>query len=179
MKVLAVIGSPHKNGPSSTITNEILNGAKAAGHEIKVYNINEMDIKGCQACGYCKENRDDCRLDDDLKPYWKDLSECDVLILSSPNYCSNVTGPMITFMNRHYCLMMPDGHRVKKHKKLIGVFSQGWDNQDGYIEKYKNYLHDFEVRNMELTDILIHTKNMPYDKDSEIMKKAYLIGEQL
>ena len=55
MKVLAVIGSPHKNGPSSTITNEILNGAKAAGHEIKVYNINEMDIKGCQACGYCKE----------------------------------------------------------------------------------------------------------------------------
>lgn len=177
MKIVAVIGSPHKNGPSSLITQEILRGAKDAGHSAVIYRINEMDVKGCQACGFCKANYKDCRLNDDLKPYWNDLHECDVLIVSSPNYCSYVTGPMMTYMNRHYCLIMPDGTTtVKKPKELIGVFSQGQDQVNLYLDHYEEYLRDFEARNMKLKDIIIHTKEMPFDENSEIMHRAYQLG---
>lgn len=179
MKVIAVLGSPHKDGASSTIAKEVLRGAEDAGHEIVIYNINDMNINGCQGCGYCKNNRADCIIDDDLKTYWKDLHECGALIVSSPNYCAQVTGPMITFMNRHHCLMMSDGPRIKPGIKLVGVFSQGYDKQDAYLNNYKWYLHDFEARKMELQDIIIHTSQMPYDSESEIMKKAYNIGKNL
>ncbi|MGN0316036.1 MAG: flavodoxin family protein [Fusicatenibacter sp.] len=179
MKVVAVLGSPKKDGASSTIAKEILRGAEEAGHEVVIYDINDMNMKGCQACGYCKQNRVDCILNDDLMPYWKDLHECGVLVLASPNYCSQVAGPMITFMNRHYCLMMSDGPRIKPGIKLIGVFSQGNQQPDTYLDNYKWYLNDFEARKMQLHELIIHTSAMPYDKESEIIKRAYEIGKAL
>ena len=180
MKVVAVLGSPHEHGPSSTLAKEILRGAADAGHDTVVYNINDMNIKGCQACGYCKDNGADCIIEDDLKPYWKDLHECGALILASPNYCGNVTGPMITFMNRHYCIMMRDGTvTVDPGIKLVGVFSQGNGNKEAYISRYKEYLHDFEARKMELVDIIVHTKREDYTQGSDLCKKAYSIGNAL
>ena len=86
---------------------------------------------------------------------------------------------MITYMNRHYCLMMRDGPRIRPGIKLVGVFSQGQQDQDMYRENYKWYLHDFEERRMVLTDMIIHTSQTPYDRESEIMKKAYQIGNAL
>ena len=33
MKLVAVLGSPHPNGPSSTLSKEVIRGAKEAGWE--------------------------------------------------------------------------------------------------------------------------------------------------
>lgn len=140
MKIVAVLGSPKKDSVSSAIAKEVLRGAEEAGHDIVIYNINDMNIKGCQACGYCKKHHVDCILEDDLSQYWKDLHECGALILASPNYCAQVSGPMITFMNRHYCLMMSDGPRIKPGIKLVGVFSQGNRKQDAVVCVVRIYL---------------------------------------
>ena len=73
MKVLAVIGSPHFDGPGARLTMQAVRGAKDAGHEVTVYRVNEMDIRGCQGCNACKNASIDCVLKDDLAPYWKAL----------------------------------------------------------------------------------------------------------
>ena len=183
MKVVAVLGSPRKDSASSTIAREVLRGAEAAGHEVVIYNLNDMNVKGCQACGYCKKNYADCILNDDLKPYWKDLHEAGALIVSEPNYCSQINGPMITYMNRHYCLVssLPDKAPVRVHPgiKLVGVFSQGYSKADAYLDNYKWFLGDFENRDMVLQDILVHAGDMPYDEGSEIMVRAYELGKSL
>lgn len=183
MKVVAVLGSPHKDGPSSTIAKEVLRGAKDAGHEVVIYNINDMNVKGCQGCGYCKKNYADCKLEDDLKLYWKDLHEAGALIVSGSLYCSQINGPMITYMNRHYCLVssLPDKAPVRVHPgiKLVGVFSQGWDKLDAYTDTYKWFLGDFQNRDMVLQDTIVHAGDMPYDEGSEIMKHAYEVGKAL
>ena len=62
MKVVAVLGSPHADGPSSVIAREVLRGAKDAGHEVVEYVINDMNLRGCQACGTCKAQKVDCIL---------------------------------------------------------------------------------------------------------------------
>ena len=69
MKVVAVFGSPHENGASARIARKVLEGAKAAGHEIVEYHLNVMNLRGCQACGVCKREKVDCIQPDDLKPY--------------------------------------------------------------------------------------------------------------
>ncbi len=183
MKVIGVLGSPHHDGPSNVIAEEVLRGAADAGHEVITYRINEMNIKGCQACGYCKEHWCDCVINDDLKPYWKDLQEAGALVVASPNYCSQICGPMITYMNRHYCLMMiQNGEgvaRIHPGIKLVGVFSQGYDKEDAYLDTYKWFLGDFENRGMITQDLIVHAGKTPYDADSEIMKRAYNTGKNL
>ena len=86
-----------------------------------------MHLRGCQNCRACKKaDLGYCVIQDDLRPYWDDLKDAGALILGAPNYASNVCGPMITYMNRHYCLIGED--LMVRHPldiKLIAIFSQG------------------------------------------------------
>lgn len=180
MQVVAVLGSPHENGFSSTLAREVLRGATDAGHQVVIYEINKMNVKGCQGCRYCKENNVDCIVQDDLKPYWQDLHESGALVVSSPNYASQICGPMVTFMNRHYCLLDRDWKvRVHDGIKLVGVFSQGNRNPETYLAHYNWYLGDFQNRHMVLVDTLIHTGNEPLTPDCELMRRAYNTGKNL
>ena len=179
MKVVAVLGSPHKDGPSTVIAKEVLRGAKDAGHEVVEYFINDMNVKGCQACGTCKSQKVDCILQDDLLPYWKDLHECGALVVAAPNYCSQVCGPMITYMNRHYCLIA-DGVRIHPGIKLVGVFSQGAQERYEAAEKaYDWFLKDFQNRDMVLHSKIVHTGSDNCSPGSEIMLNAYEAGKSL
>lgn len=182
MKVIAVLGSPRRDSRSTALTRRILDGAEAAGHEVVVYDISQMDVQGCQGCRYCKHNGVDCILQDDLLPYWKDLHECGALIVSAPNYCSQVCGPMITYMNRHYCIL--DGQwqtRLTPGKiKLIGVFAQGGpESADGAYAAYDWYLHDFQARKMVLTDKFIIGGDSDLSPDGKLMQRAYAAGLSL
>jgi multimeric flavodoxin WrbA len=180
MKVIAVLGSPHENGFSSTLAREVLRGVAEAGHQVVIYEINKMNVKGCQGCRSCKDNNMDCLVEDDLKPYWKELHECGALLVSSPNYASQVCGPMITFMNRHYCLLDKDWKvRIHPGIKLIGVFSQGNGDPDAYKAQYKWYLGDFQNRAMLLVDTLIHAGNQPLTPDCDLMRRAFQTGRNL
>jgi multimeric flavodoxin WrbA len=180
MKVVGVLGSPRPHGFSSTLAREVLRGAADAGHQVVIYEINKMTVRGCQGCRHCKENDVDCIMQDDLKPYWTDLHESGALLVSSPNYASQVCGPMITFMNRHYCLLDKAWNvRVHPGIKLIGVFSQGNANPETYRAQYNWYLGDFQNRDMALVDTLIHTGRRPLSPECELMRRAYHIGANL
>ena len=181
MKVVCVLGSPHKNGPSTRLAMEAVRGAKDAGHEVVIYPINEMNVMGCQGCGTCKANGIDCILNDDLKPYWKDLHEADALILSAPNYAANVCGPMITYMNRHYCLINKEWKpRIHPGIKVIAVFSQGNGDREMYMDVYDWFVADFENRKMERKDIIVHVRDDgEVTEDHPLAKRAYQDGYTL
>ncbi len=181
MKVIAVLGSPRKESRSSMLAERIVEGAREAGHEVVVYRINEMNVRGCQACRYCKENGVDCILEDDLKPYWKDLHECGALILAAPNYCSQVSGPMITFMNRHYCIMGLNGTTLEPGKiKLVGVFSQGRPEADHSADaSFDWYLGDFLARKMVMTEKFLIGRDSDLSEGGELMARAYALGREL
>lgn len=177
MKVVAVFGSPHPDGPSARIARAVLEGARAAGHEIVEYHLNDMHVRGCQACGCCKRDQVDCILQDDLRPYWQDLHECGALVLAAPNYCSQICGPMITFMNRHYCLITAAGVRLHPGVRLVGVFSQGArERYDAAEQAYDWFLRDFCNRDMVLHAKLVHTGADPLDADSPLLRQARQAG---
>ncbi|MCR4436048.1 MAG: NAD(P)H-dependent oxidoreductase [Clostridiales bacterium] len=55
MKVTGFVGSPNKSGNTAAIVQKVLEGAAGKGAETKIFNLNSMAIKGCQACGQCRE----------------------------------------------------------------------------------------------------------------------------
>lgn len=180
MKVIAVIGSPHAQGPSATLTRAFLRGAEDAGHETVVYSVNDMTFQGCQGCRVCKEQGCDCILADDLQPYWKDLHEAGALVVSAPNYAGQICGPMITFMNRHYCLLDKDWQcRLQPGVKVLGIFSQGNGDPTAYLPQYQWFMHDFQNRDMTLLDILVHTGADSAAPGSPLAEHAYRLGREL
>ena len=180
MKVVVVTGSPHPNGPCNTLCQELITVAKQPRQQAAPYDINALSIRGCQACRTCKEQDVDCILQDGLAPYWKDLHECGALVVSAPNYCSQVCGPMITYMNRHYCLIRGDGKlRIHPGIKLIGIFSQGREDTQAYLPQYEWFLGDFENRKMVRTGLLIHSARGSQEDYDALKKQAYQLGRSL
>jgi len=180
MNIIVVLGSPRKESQGNSLAMEVARGAESKGHSVTVFRVNDMNIRGCQGCRTCKLNNIDCVLDDDLKPYWSRLHTADALIISAPNYAGGVCGPMITYMNRHYCLIDADWKpRVHPGIKLVGVFSQGREDLEGYMPVYRKYLADFENRDMRLVDIIVNSARAPEGEFDKLMARAYEIGRSL
>jgi len=45
MKVLGVVGGARREGNTSRLVEEVLNGAREAGHEIILFRLADMDIR--------------------------------------------------------------------------------------------------------------------------------------
>ncbi|MGN1480892.1 flavodoxin family protein [Porcipelethomonas sp.] len=177
-KLVAVLGSTRSGSVSEAAAEQFIKGAEDAGYEAVIFKVNEMNIKGCMGCGSCRKNGTDCIIQDDMQKYYKELHECSALLVTSPNYYANIAGPMITFMNRHYCMNNPDKtSRLQPGIKLAGIFAQGApENYPDYPEKYDWYLSTFTGKGMELVGKQIIGGDSSRE---DAMKKAYEMGRSL
>ena len=125
MSIIGIVGSPRANGNSETILDAVLSGAKANGKEVKKYNLNKMNIKGCQACMGCKKSGK-CVQKDDLKALLEDMSNAEAVVLSTPLYFSQPTAQFRLFWDRCYSFMAPDfSPFIGAGKKLVTIVTCG------------------------------------------------------
>ena len=150
-KLTVMLGSPRQQSVSTDAAERIMEAANRAGFEVVEYNVNKMDFSGCQGCGMCRANDTDCIVEDDFLEYLDDHKTSDALIITAPNYYSHIAGPMVTFMNRHYCMFDKDRKpRLEKKIKVFGIFSQGAPApNEKYEESYDWYMGIFEKLGME------------------------------
>ena len=131
MKVVGFIGSPRKKGNTTTIVNEVLRGAQEAGAETKVFNLNQLSIRGCQGCYKCQTPEGKCVQKDDMAPLYDEIYCADAIVIGTPIYWFQVTGQTKTFIDRLLAFLylkdgQPGNFRNKlKGKKTVTVFSQG------------------------------------------------------
>ena len=177
-KLIAVNASPHRDGGCSQMLEAVCAGAAEAGYDIVRYELNDMNLRGCQACGVCKREGVDCVLEDDLKPYWAQLHSADALAVAAPNYCSLVNGTFLTYMARHYCLLTPQC-RLHPGVQLIGCFSQGRDDLEIYKDHYDMILRDFENRDMVRHAMLVYSPRLPEEERRRIIEQAREAGRTL
>ncbi len=181
MKITAVLGSPRDESISTRIAMRLIEGARNAGHKVKIYRVHDMEINGCYGCGCCRKYDTDCVIEDDMEEYFKDLRESSALIVTSPNYYSQVAGPMITFMNRHYCLSDKDRKsRLQPGIKLVGIFAQGAPaDYEKYLPNYDWYLSTFLSKDMVLAGRIIAGGDSDLSEDGALLTNAYELGKNL
>ena len=125
MKALGIVGSPRENGNTTVLVSEILSGAAEAGAETQLVNVASLNIRGCQACMYCKSH-EACAVQDDMQSLYPLLHEADVVVIGSPMYFGQMTSQTKTFVDRLYALMGPNfSRRLAQGKRLILAFAQG------------------------------------------------------
>ncbi len=180
-KLVAVLGSSRAQSASKKVAMEIIRGAKENAYEVVIYETFQMELKGCIGCGSCRRNGTDCIIHDGMEDYYNELHHCDALLITSPNYYSQVSGQMITFMNRHYCMTNQDrSSRLQPGIQLIGVFAQGApENYEKYQANYDWYLSLFTAKGMELAGKIVVGGDSDLKENGAIMKKAFSIGKNL
>ena len=104
MKLLAINGSPRKQGNTATLLKKALEGAASKGGETELIHLADLQYRGCISCFNCKrvngKSYGKCSLDDSLTPVLKRIEEADALILGSPIYFGRQTGLISSFMER-------------------------------------------------------------------------------
>lgn len=102
MKVLAINGSARKGGNTAILIEAAFAPLRAAGHDCELVELAKRDIRGCIACGVCREKADmACHgRKDDGNDVIRKMFEADALLLGSPTYFADVTPEIKAIIDR-------------------------------------------------------------------------------
>ncbi len=137
MKILAIVGSPHKTyGSCYQLTSRMLEECEKLGAGTEIILLQKYKINYCIGCGNCLVHGE-CKQKDDVKMIQDKMMEADGIVFASPVYVLHVTGLMKNFIDR--CL--PMGHRPSLHGKYASSISAYAGVGD--IEAVANYMLNF------------------------------------
>ena len=172
MKIIVLNGSPRPSGNTKAMISAFTEGSERAGHEVTVFDICRMNIKGCLACEYChtKVFRQ-CVQKDDMQKIYPALDEAEMIVLASPIYYHGLSGQLQCAINRIYAQGYP-----KKLKKAMLLLSSGDKGvYDGAIFTYRNSFLDY----LHLEDMGIYTAAGDENKSEDLLKRLKEAGASL
>lgn len=69
-KVTILIGSPRKNGSTAILAREAIKGLAEKEVETELVFLNDLNLRGCQACYFCKTHDvAACAVNDDMQTH--------------------------------------------------------------------------------------------------------------
>lgn len=99
MKVLMINGSPHKEGNTYIALHEMEKIFQQENIETEIIHIGHKDIRGCIACGTCKE-KGKCVFNDIVNETAALFEQCDGLVVASPVYYASANATLVAFLDR-------------------------------------------------------------------------------
>ena len=153
MKILAILGSPRKNGNSEILTRTVAEAIAAKREaEIEYLRTHKLDISGCIGCNGC-EKTGMCVLKDDMADVYEQVDQADIILLATPVYfygpSSQIKAMIDRFQarwSRKYLLKT----RYRQQDKRIGCLlstaaTQGKKLFDGSILIAKSFFDAIDV----------------------------------
>jgi multimeric flavodoxin WrbA len=141
MKVIAINGSPKKEGNTWHALNLVGHELMAQGIEFEILHIGHKNIHGCTACGKCAENRDEqCSIKNDgLNTVIPTIKAADGIIIASPVYYSGIAGTMKCFLDRLFYVSGANGN-LMKHKVAAAVVAVRRSGGSSTLDALYHYL---------------------------------------
>ncbi len=187
MHVIAINGSPRKNGNTSTLIHAMLEGARAAGAATSEAHLHTLNMKGCMGCLSCRKIHGVCAQKDELSPFLEAIKSCDGLILGCPIYMYRICGQMKLFIDRAYSLYTPRegggyGTAVPPGKRFALAISQGAPDPEQY-QRSVRWLAGMGGTGLGLTEVgrIIHADShqAPAARNEALLAQAREIGKRL
>lgn len=116
-KLLAILGSPKKNGNAGKMLDIAIESAKKLGWDIDFVWLYEKNITWCKGCMNCKTTGV-CIIQDDITSIREMLIKCDVVVLSAPTYFANVPAIVKNLFDRLVGAVMDDNQTMIPKQKL-------------------------------------------------------------
>jgi len=143
MKVLAIMGSPRRNGTGTKVVEEIELALTRMGPvEVERLHLVDMDLKSCRGCFTCiRAGEGLCPIRDNRGTIEEKIDGADGIILVSPGYVQNVSALMKNFMDR----MAYTNHRPRFFGKKVMIVANGGAGLDKTLDALRIALGGPEV----------------------------------
>lgn len=99
MKVLMINGSPHAKGSTYTALHEMEKVFNAQGIETEIVQVGNQAVRGCIACGACRE-KGKCVFDDVVNELAEKFEVCQGLVVGSPVYYASANATLVAVLDR-------------------------------------------------------------------------------
>ncbi|MBE3071238.1 MAG: flavodoxin family protein [Planctomycetes bacterium] len=146
MKVLAINGSPRRDGNTSILIRRVFDVLETEGIETEAISLAGQTIRGCIACYRCFENKDRrCAVTNDAaNALIEKMLSADGIILASPTYFSDVTAEMKAIIDRSGLVSRANGDMFRR-KVGAGVVAV---RRGGEIHAFDTLNHFFLIGQM-------------------------------
>jgi NAD(P)H-dependent FMN reductase len=102
LNIVAFHASPRLEGNTDLLLGEALRAIDPSAHSIRLFRLNEMDIRPCQNCGGC-EKTGICTMKDGMTVIHQSIREADRIVLASPIFFSGLSAQAKTMIDRCQC----------------------------------------------------------------------------
>jgi len=140
MKILAICASPRKRNTYNMIET-VLNSAKG---ECEMIFLKERKIESCNDCRSC-HGVNKCIINDGMDEIYNKLEKTDIIVLGSPTYFHNVSGPMKNFMDR--CLPFYFSRKLEGKRSIL-LTSGNFNDQLELDKNGKCKWHNDEIKSV-------------------------------
>ena len=139
MKVVALNGSPRKNGNTAILIDTVLTELQKEGIETERIQLGGKKIHGCTACMKCFANQDKhCSIDNDILNEVVDkMIEADGIIIGSPTINQNTLLPV-------YKLFSVINPIRDKGKPAAAFGSFGWSGES--VKLIEDHLRNLKLK---------------------------------
>lgn len=182
MKILGIVGSPRVDGNTQKLVELILASTVENGAETKIFNLNEMNIKGCQSCFRCRTSDQGCVINDDMPQLFEEIKQADAVIIGSPIYFGQMTAQLKLFVDRHYSQFGSDFKSKIGKKDSVLVFTHGNPKSDLFKQYIDSTSKLFGFLGYNVQDLIIEAglrKIGAINQNEELIQKTKEIGEKL
>lgn len=143
MKVIALNGSPRKNGNTYLSLKAACDVLNAEGIETEILDVGSLKLTGCRACGGCAK-LGKCVIDDGLNELAEKAAAADGLIVGSPVYYADINGTLKCFLDRFFYTQSAK-MRFKPCAALVAL------RRSGVTHAYQTIYNYFTIAEMLIT----------------------------
>jgi len=140
MKVIGILGSPHKDGGSAQLLLSALKGAEREGAKVELLSVYDGEIKPCVGCVQDEEAtcKFPCIFDDYGKVLLEKIREADGVIFATPVYWFGPSGQLKNLIDRMTALenMVVFGEPSYLEGKVVGAIAVGADDGGAFAAGY-------------------------------------------
>lgn len=143
MKVIAINGSPNKEGNTYHALRMVGKTLEANGIEFEIIHIGNKMVRGCLGCGKCRENKDEkCSMNNDpVNESIQLMKNADGIIIASPVHYAGIAGTMKSFLDRCFYVSGSNGglFRHKVGASVVAVRRTGGSSTFDCLNHYLTY----------------------------------------
>ena len=118
MRILALNGSPRQSGTVASLLELVMEPLKAE-HDVEKIDVCNLNMKCCTGCMACRDKGTCVLPEDDAHGIGRKIQAANALIVGSPTYWGNMSGPLKLLFDRNVFVFMgesPMGIPVPRQK---------------------------------------------------------------
>lgn len=181
MKVLLVNGSPHKNGSTNRVLEEVAATLNKNGIETEIFWIGNRALSGCIACKTCAKIGK-CVFDDSVNKCREKALEADGFIFGTPVHYAAASGSMTAFMDRlfysEFCGNQNKAFYLKPAAAVVVARRAGTTSTYDQLNKYFG-LHEMPIISSRYWNLVYGASAEQVEKDTEGMYTMRVLGENM